>query len=187
MPEITRTGRAAWSGDLRSGQGRTSTASGAVSDLSYSVGSRFEDARGTNPEELIAAAHASCFSMMLSKILSDQQKPPTKISTEAKLTMRQDNGGVKITGIHLVTEASVKGMDAEGFKRAAEQAKEQCPVSTLLKPGLEKLSLESEAGLGKKELLCQNKKRSNGPEEISAKAKRRRRRPENLCARKCTI
>ncbi|MCI0745907.1 MAG: OsmC family peroxiredoxin [Verrucomicrobia subdivision 3 bacterium] len=143
MPEITRMGRAEWSGDLRGGHGRTSTARGTVSDLSYSVGSRFENARGTNPEELVAAAHASCFSMMLSKILSDQRKWPTRISTEAKLTLRQDNNGAKITGVHLVAEASVEGMDAETFRRAAEQAKEQCPVSTLLKPGLEKLSLEA--------------------------------------------
>jgi lipoyl-dependent peroxiredoxin len=143
MAEINRTGRAEWSGDLRTGQGKTFTGSGAANDLTYSVGSRFENARGTNPEELIAAAHASCFSMMLSKILTDQKKPVKKISTEAKLTMRQDANAVKITGIHLTTQASVEGIDADGFKRAAEQAKEQCPVSTLLKPGLEKLTLEA--------------------------------------------
>jgi osmotically inducible protein OsmC len=143
MADINRTGRAEWNGDLRAGNGKTSTGSGMVSNLGYSVGSRFENARGTNPEELIAAAHASCFSMMLSKILSDQKKPPQKISTEARLTLRQDNGSVKITGVHLTTEASVDGIDGEAFKRAAEQAKEQCPVSTLLKPGLEHLSVDA--------------------------------------------
>jgi osmotically inducible protein OsmC len=143
MPNIDRTARAEWKGDLRSGQGTTSTGSGSLRELSYSVPSRFQSAQGTNPEELIAAAHASCFSMMLSKILTDQNKSPKKISTEAKLTLRQADGGAKITGIHLKTEASVDGMEPEAFKRAAEQAKEQCPVSALLKPGLENLSLEA--------------------------------------------
>src|SRR5688500_10421093 len=101
MADLNRTGRAEWNGDLRAGNGKTSTGSGMVSEIAYSVGSRFENARGTNPEELVAAAHASCFSMMLSKILSDQKKPPRKISTEARLTLRQENGGAKITGIHL--------------------------------------------------------------------------------------
>ena len=143
MPNIDRTARAEWKGDLRGGEGITSTGSGVLREVKYSVPSRFQNAQGTNPEELIAAAHASCFSMMLSKILSDQNKPPQKISTEAKLTLRQDNSGAKVTEIHLKTEASVDGMDQDAFKRAAEQAKEQCPVSRLLKPGLEKLSLEA--------------------------------------------
>jgi len=128
---------------LRDGQGTTSTGSGVLRDVSYSVPSRFQDGQGTNPEELIAAAHASCFSMMLSKVLTDQKKAPKRISTEAKLTLRQADGGAKITGIHLKTEASVDGMKPEEFTRAAEQAKEQCPVSLLLKPGLENLSLEA--------------------------------------------
>lgn len=143
MANLNRTGRAEWNGDLRRGSGKTSTGSGMASDLAYSVGSRFENARGTNPEELVAAAHASCFSMMLSKILSDQDKPPQKISTQARLTMRQDNGGAKITGIHLTTEGSVDGIDGAAFKRAAEQAKEQCPISTLLKPGLDELTVDA--------------------------------------------
>jgi lipoyl-dependent peroxiredoxin len=143
MPNIDRTARAEWTGDLRAGQGKTSTGSGVLRDLPYSVPSRFEKAEGTNPEELIAAAHASCFSMMLSKILTDQKKTPKRITTEAKLTLRMDKEGAKITGIHLKTEGSVEDMEADAFKRAAEQAKEQCPVSLLLKPGLENLSLEA--------------------------------------------
>jgi len=143
MPNIERTARAEWKGDLRGGEGTTSTGSGVLREVKYSVPSRFQNAQGTNPEELIAAAHASCFSMMLSKILGDQKKAPKRISTEAKLTLRQDAGGAKITAIHLKTEATVDGMDQEGFKRAAEQAKEQCPVSTLLKAGLENLSMEA--------------------------------------------
>src|SRR5215211_6714631 len=110
MPNIDRTARAEWNGDLRSGQGTTSTGSGVLRDVTYSVPSRFQDGQGTNPEELIAAAHASCFSMMLSKILTDQKRAPKRISTEAKLTLRQADGGAKITGIHLKTEASVDGM-----------------------------------------------------------------------------
>jgi osmotically inducible protein OsmC len=143
MPNIDRTARAEWKGDLRAGEGTISTGSGVLQKVKYSVPSRFQNAQGTNPEELIAAAHASCFSMMLAKILGDQGKPPKSISTEAKLSLRQDSAGAKITSIHLRTEASVEGMDAEAFKRAAEQAKDQCPVSTLLKPGLENLSMEA--------------------------------------------
>jgi osmotically inducible protein OsmC len=143
MPDFHRTATAEWLGDLQTGEGKTTTGSGGVSALSYSVRSRFGNGRGTNPEELIASAHASCFSMMLSKILTDQGKPPTRISTKANLTLHQDNRGVKITTIHLVTEGTVEGLDREEFRRAAEQAKEQCPVSKLLKPGLESISLEA--------------------------------------------
>jgi lipoyl-dependent peroxiredoxin len=143
MPEIKREGRAVWKGGLKDGSGSTSTQSGFLKDLPYSVPSRFESAKGTNPEEMIAAAHASCFSMMLSKILGDAGKTATQISTTATLTMRMDPSGPKISSIHLVTEASVPGMDAAAFKKAADEAKEKCPVSTLLKPGLENLTLDA--------------------------------------------
>ena len=143
MAEIKREGRAVWKGGLKDGQGTTTTQSGLLKDLPYSVPSRFESGKGSNPEELIAAAHASCFSMMLAKILGDQNKTATQISTSATLTMRVDNAGVKITSIHLVTEAQVLGIDAAGFKKAAEEAKEKCPVSGLLKPGLDSLTLDA--------------------------------------------
>ena len=143
MADIKREGRAVWKGGLKDGQGTTSTQSGFLKDLPYTVPSRFENAKGSNPEELIAAAHASCFSMMLAKILGDQGKTATQISTNATLTMRVDASGVKITSIHLVTEAQVPGIDAAGFKKAAEEAKEKCPVSTLLKPGLDSLTLDA--------------------------------------------
>lgn len=143
MPELKREGRAVWKGGLKDGQGTTSTQSGFLKDLPYSVPSRFENAKGSNPEELIAAAHASCFSMMLAKILGDQGKTATQISTTATLTMRVDASGPKITGIHIVTEAQVPGMDANSFKKAADEAKEKCPVSTLLRPGLESLTLDA--------------------------------------------
>jgi len=143
MPEIKREGRAVWKGGLKDGSGTTSSQSGFLKDLPYSVPSRFESAKGSNPEEMIAAAHASCYSMMLSKILGDQNKTASQISTTATLTMRMDASGPKISGIHLVTEASVPGMDPAAFKKAADEAKEKCPVSVLLKPGLESLTLDA--------------------------------------------
>src|SRR5437588_5166373 len=142
MADIQRQAQAQWNGDLRSGSGTTSTSSGALRDLAYSVPSRFESGKGTNPEELIAAAHASCFSMMLAKILGDRKKTPKDIETKATLTLSQRSGGWKISKIHLETEASGDGIDEAILKSAAEQAKEQCPVSVLLKPGLEAITLD---------------------------------------------
>lgn len=142
MADIHRMARAQWNGDLRSGSGKTSTGSGALTDVPYSVPSRFESAKGSNPEELIAAAHASCFSMMLAKLLGDSHKTPTQIETAATLTLSQRGGGWKISAIHLQTEASGNGLDEQTLKKTAEQAKEQCPISVLLKPGLESLTLD---------------------------------------------
>src|SRR6185436_12013171 len=121
MADIKREASAHWSGDLRTGSGKTSSGSGVLRDVPYSVPSRFESGKGTNPEELIAAAHASCFSMMLAKILGDAGKTAQQISTSATLTMRMDNGP-KITAIHLITEAQVPGMDAGAFQKAADEA-----------------------------------------------------------------
>lgn len=142
MADITRQGRAQWKGGLKDGSGTTSTGSGVLKDVAYSVPSRFESGKGTNPEELVAAAHASCYSMMLSKILGDQSKTASEINTTATLTMRMDNGP-KITKVHLVTEARVPGMDNNAFQNAAKEAKEKCPISVLLQPGLESVSLEA--------------------------------------------
>ena len=142
MADITRQGRAQWKGGLKDGSGKTSTGSGILKDVAYSVPSRFETGQGTNPEELIAAAHASCFSMMLSKILGDQSKTASEINTTATLTMRME-GGPKITKVHISTEAKVPGMDQAAFESAAKEAKEKCPVSVLLQPGLEQISLET--------------------------------------------
>ena len=143
MADIQRDAQAHWSGDLRSGSGKTSTGSGALRDLAYSVPSRFESGQGTNPEELIAAAHASCFSMMLAKILGDEKKTAKDIITKATLTLSQRGGGWKISKIHLDTEVGGDGIDEAVLKRATEQAKEQCPISVLLKPGLEAITLEA--------------------------------------------
>jgi lipoyl-dependent peroxiredoxin len=142
MADLQRHGEAHWTGDLLHGTGKASTGSGVLREVPYSVPSRFENAKGTNPEELLAAAHAACFSMMLAKILGDLKQPPGEIHTRATLTMGQRSGGWKIVGIHLQTEASGPGLDEAVLKTAAGQAKEQCPVSVLLKPGLESLTLE---------------------------------------------
>ena len=142
MADIQRHGVARWTGDLRSGSGKIDGCSGAFRDLAYSVPSRFERGQGTNPEELIAAAHASCFSMMLAKILGDLKKTPKEIRTKATLTLSQRDGGWKITTVHLETEAGGEGIDEGTLKTAAAQAKDQCPISVLLRPGLESITLE---------------------------------------------
>lgn len=143
MAELTRHGSAQWNGDLKTGQGTTSTGSGSLKELPYSVPSRFESGKGTNPEELIAAAHASCFSMMLAKLLGDQGASPKQISTRATLTLRLDASGAKITKIHLATEISASGLTPDKLQQVAAQAKEKCPVSQLLRPGLEDLTFEA--------------------------------------------
>src|SRR4051812_33680470 len=142
MADIQRQATAQWSGDLRSGSGRISSGSGVLRELPYSVPSRFENGKGTNPEELIAAAHASCFSMMLAKLLGDAKKTVGDIHTKANLTLSNASGGWKISKIHLETEVSGAGLDAETLNQTAAQAKEQCPISVLLKPGLESLTLD---------------------------------------------
>src|SRR5262245_24779188 len=101
MADILRTAHAEWNGELFKGSGNISTGSGVLHQTPYSVPSRFEQAKGTNPEELIAAAHAGCFSMMLAKILGDQKQVPGKISTKASLTLGQRGGGWKIVSVRL--------------------------------------------------------------------------------------
>lgn len=143
---IESVGTAVWSGDLQTGEGKTSVESGSFRDVSYSFNSRFEKGPGTTPEELIAASHASCFSMALSKILGEGGNKPERIQTRATLSLQKTDTGFKISRIQLVTEASVPGMDPSKFREAAEKAKENCPVSVLLKPGLEELSLDAKLG-----------------------------------------
>ena len=142
MADIQRQATAHWTGDLLRGSGKTSTGSGVLQEVPYSVPSRFENGKGTNPEELIAAAHASCFSMMLAKLLGDAKKTVGDIRTKATLTLSNASGGWKISKIHLDTEVNGAGLDAETLNRTAAQAKEQCPISVLLKPGLESLTLD---------------------------------------------
>lgn len=143
MADVLRSATAKWTGDLKSGGGAVSTESGFLHDVKVTWSSRFETNPGSNPEELLAAAEAACFSMALSSNLTKQNTPPQEINTKATLTMRRDESGVKLTRLHLVVEAKVPGVDAAAFKELAEKTKETCPVSVLLKPGLEAMTVEA--------------------------------------------
>jgi len=126
-----RTASAEWKGDLPSGEGTFGSASGGVGG-EYSFESRFTDSGGTNPEELVAAAHASCFSMFLAGVLANDGNPPDSVRTEAKLQILKDGEGFTVTRIDLATVGRVPGVDEAGFQRAAQVAKEQCPISKAL-------------------------------------------------------
>jgi osmotically inducible protein OsmC len=144
MPDILRHASGTWSGDLLSGSGTASTESGALRDAKVSFTSRFEEGvTGSNPEELLAAAEAACFSMALANNLSKDGHTPTQIRTRATLTLNKGTGGFKITGVHLETEGAVPGIDQATFSQAAEKTRETCPVSVLLKPGLESLTVDA--------------------------------------------
>ncbi len=144
MLQIERSAEAVWRGDLKNGQGTTSTETRALQNVPYSFKTRFEnDRQGTNPEELIAAAHAACFSMAFSKMLSDAGHTPREVRTVAKLTLAKTDTGFKISKIHLETTGSVDGMDDATFQQTAGKAKDGCPVSQLLKPGLEELTFKA--------------------------------------------
>lgn len=123
-------GSAEWKGDLRSGSG-TFTAGETISG-DYSFRTRFEDAPGANPEQLIAAAHASCFSMALSNILAEAGTPPDSVRTDAIVTLRMVDGAPTITKIELTSVGVVPGIDAAAFAQHAEAAKAGCPVSRAL-------------------------------------------------------
>lgn len=143
MSEIKRSARVKWAGGLNSGRGIITSESEALNGAMYSVPTRFQTEKGTNPEELLAAAHASCFSMMLAKILSDQKRSVEQIDTKATVVMNMDPSGPKITEIHLETQGKVTGASNEDFQKAAEEAKEKCPISNLLRPGLQKITLNA--------------------------------------------
>lgn len=126
-----RTATAVWNGSLREGDGWMRFGGGAF-EGAYSFASRFEEGEGTNPEELIAAAHAGCFSMALSGDLGRAGYDPETISTEARLTLTRGDAGFSIERIVLVTEASVPGIGEDEFRKIAEAAKKGCPVSRAL-------------------------------------------------------
>jgi osmotically inducible protein OsmC len=126
-----RTAQAQWNGDIRSGNGHMRVGSGAF-DVAYSFATRFGDGVGTNPEELIGAAHAGCFSMATAGALTRAGHPPTSIETTAKVSIEQKPEGFRITGIELETSAVVPGIDEPQFKSIAEEAKKTCPVSVAL-------------------------------------------------------
>jgi osmotically inducible protein OsmC len=138
----TRNGSAEWRSDLRSGSGTMSVASGLFTDGNYSFASRFEEGAGTNPEELIAAAHAGCYSMALSNMLSEAGHVPDSISTTAKVHLRQVDGAPTIAQIELLTSGRVPGLSQEEFSDFAAKAKEACPVSRAL-AGVGEMTLEA--------------------------------------------
>ena len=127
----TRTASGVWEGTLKQGKGTVKLGSGAF-EGAYSFSSRFENGTGTNPEELIGAAEAGCFSMALSANLEKAGHPPKHISTTASVTLETVGGGPKITSINLKTEADVPGIDEAKFRETAEQTKKTCPVSVAL-------------------------------------------------------
>lgn len=128
-----RTASAVWQGDLKSGKGAVSTGSGTLKETAYSFGTRFEDSSGgTNPEELIAAAHAGCFAMAFSAFLGRAGFTPERVDTKANLTFEQVNNNWTITTIDLNLDATVPGIDQAKFNEIANDAKTNCPVSRAL-------------------------------------------------------
>ncbi|MDB6150293.1 MAG: OsmC family peroxiredoxin [Chthoniobacter sp.] len=123
---------AVWQGSLKEGAGTMSTGSGALVNKPYSFKTRFEGEQGTNPEELIGAAHAGCFSMAFSMILGMAGFTPDKIETTATVTLEQKDGGFAVTASHLEVTASIPGIDQAAFEKAADDAKAGCPISKLL-------------------------------------------------------
>ncbi|MDG2528981.1 OsmC family protein [Caulobacter endophyticus] len=131
--KIVRTGSAAWSGGIKDGKGSISTESGALQAYPYGFSSRFEGQPGSNPEELIAAAHSACFTMALSLVLGEAGLRADQMDTSAKVTLEQVEGGYAITASHLTLKARIPGADQATFETLANAAKTNCPVSKLLK------------------------------------------------------
>jgi osmotically inducible protein OsmC len=131
--KIKRHGSAVWAGGIKDGKGAISTESGALKSYPYGFASRFEGKPGTNPEELIAAAHAGCFTMALSLILGEAKLVAEHMETSAQVTLEQLADGYAITAVHLALTAKIPGSDQETFDKLAARAKAGCPVSKLLK------------------------------------------------------
>jgi osmotically inducible protein OsmC len=140
---MQRKASAEWKGGLKDGKGTVSSASGILSNTPYSFTTRFENAPGTNPEELIAAAHAACFSMALSAQLGEAKLKPESIATSAMLTMEKLDTGWTITAVHLNVVAKVPDATAEAFNAAATNAKAGCPVSKVLNA---KITMDAKLG-----------------------------------------
>lgn len=133
---MKKSASAHWSGGIKDGQGSISTETGVLREAPYGFKSRFEDGPGTNPEELIGAAHAACFSMALSLELGKVELTASSIDTRAVVTLDRDGEGFSITAVHLTCRASVPGADAAGFAKIAQATKEGCPVSKVLKAAI---------------------------------------------------
>jgi lipoyl-dependent peroxiredoxin len=129
---MNRKASAVWQGGLKDGRGTVSTESGVLSDAAYSFRTRFENEKGTNPEELVGAAHAGCFSMALSAQLGEAGLKPERIETAAAVTLEKVADGFAVTAVHLDVSATVPGADEAKFQAAANKAKEGCPISKLL-------------------------------------------------------
>jgi osmotically inducible protein OsmC len=131
--KIKRRGSAKWSGGIKDGKGAISTESGALKEYPYGFASRFEGKPGTNPEELLGAAHAGCFTMALSLILGEAKLTATQMDTTAEVALEQVEGGYAITSVHLTLRAKIPGADQATFEQLAAKAKAGCPVSKLFK------------------------------------------------------
>ncbi len=129
---MKKTASAHWQGDLKQGKGTISTESGALKENPYGFNTRFEGAPGTNPEELIGAAHAGCFSMAFSMLLGEENFTPDSIDTKATVTLEKLSDGFAITAVHLKMQARIPGIDQAKFEEIANKAKIGCPVSKLL-------------------------------------------------------
>ncbi|MFZ5963808.1 OsmC family protein [Thalassococcus sp. BH17M4-6] len=140
---INKTGSAKWTGDLQSGKGHVSTESGALNDQPYGFNTRFEGQAGTNPEELIGASHASCFSMALSMILGQHDATPDMIETTATVSMDKEGEGFAVKKIHLDVTGKVPGIDEATFMEAAQAAKDNCPISKLLMGGSAEITMDA--------------------------------------------
>jgi len=133
---ITRSGSATWSGGIKEGKGSISTQSGVLDNTQYGFNTRFENGPGTNPEELIGAAHAGCFTMALSGKLGEAGMTAERLHTTATVTLDKAAGGFEISAVHLDLVASIPGASQAAFDQAVQDAKQNCPVSKLLKAAI---------------------------------------------------
>lgn len=138
---MKKTASARWQGGLKDGKGSISSQSGVLNDTPYGFNTRFTDQPGTNPEELIGAAHAGCFSMALAKELGDAGMIAERIETQAEVSLDQVEGGFAISAVHLSLRAKIPGADRAAFEKAVETAKNGCPVSKVLNA---RISLDAE-------------------------------------------
>ena len=132
MADIARKASAHWEGDLKSGKGTVSTESGVLSGAQYSFGTRFENGQGTNPEELLASAHAGCFTMQLSALIAGHGHEIQALDTQATCEMVKDGAGFKVSRMHLVVRGTITGSDQADFEAHVKDAAEKCPLSRIM-------------------------------------------------------
>ncbi len=140
---MKRTGSAVWRGDIKGGKGEISTQSGTLNNIQYSFATRFENGIGTNPEELIAAAHAGCFAMAFSLILGNAGFTPESIDAKATVSLEKQDAGFAITTSHLEVTSRIPGIDEATYQRLAGEAEKNCPVSKVLNA---KISMDAKLG-----------------------------------------